>query len=310
MLSELQKKTALAIVNVFETGLPQGDYSQVTLLRGDAGHLTYGRSQTTLASGNLYLLLKAYCDTPDAAFGGEFSAYLARLEDIDLGLDHDTEFRSSLRRAGDDPVMQSVQDSFFDRVYWAPTITSCEFIGIETGLGTAVVYDSRIHGSWHRRRDQTIAQHGDVAAIGEQTWIGGYVEVRRHWLANHANTLLRKTVYRMLAFQRLIDQDNWGLDLPVHVRGARIDEEALLAGATIRASADVAEERLLRLRQPFMQGNDVRDVQTALTKAGIAAEIDGVFGPATAAVVTEFQSKNGIVADGMVGSATRAALGL
>lgn len=26
---------------------------------GDTGHLTYGRAQTTLASGNLYLLLKA-----------------------------------------------------------------------------------------------------------------------------------------------------------------------------------------------------------------------------------------------------------
>ena len=59
-----------------------------------------------------------------------------------------------------------------------------------------------------------------------------------------------------------------------------------------------------------MQGNDVRDVQTALAKAGIAGEIDGVFGPATAAAVSEFQSQNGLVADGMVGPATRAALSL
>ena len=69
MLSDLQKKTAQAIVNVFETSQVLGDYGKVTLLPGDSGHLTYGRSQTTLASGNLFLLINAYCQAGDAAFG-------------------------------------------------------------------------------------------------------------------------------------------------------------------------------------------------------------------------------------------------
>ena len=55
MLTELQKLTAQAIVNVFETGKARGDYGRVSVMRGDTGHLTYGRSQTTLAIGNLYL---------------------------------------------------------------------------------------------------------------------------------------------------------------------------------------------------------------------------------------------------------------
>jgi hypothetical protein len=57
MFTDLQKGAAQAIVNVFKTDAPQGDYASVTLLKGDTGHLTYGRSQTTLASGNLYLLI-------------------------------------------------------------------------------------------------------------------------------------------------------------------------------------------------------------------------------------------------------------
>ena len=310
MITELQKKTVHAIVNIFETGSAHGDYSQVTLMTGDTGHLTYGRSQTTLASGNLFLLIKAYCEAPDAQFGEALSAFLARLEDLDLSLDHDTTLRSLLREAGGDAVMQSVQDAFFDRVYWAPAITSCEFIGVETALGTAAVYDSRIHGSWHRMRDRTTDQHGALAAIGEPAWIGRYVEVRRHWLANHSNSLLHKTVYRMDAFQTLIGQDGWTLELPLHVRGVRIDEGVLLGGAPVRASAEVAEERLLRLRRPFMQGSDVRDVQAALANAGIAVDTDGVFGPGTENAVREFQAQNGMVADGMVGPGTRAALGL
>ena len=62
MLTILQKKSAQAIVNIFETGKPLGDYASVTVMKGDAGHLTYGRSQTTLVSGNLALLLHAYRD--------------------------------------------------------------------------------------------------------------------------------------------------------------------------------------------------------------------------------------------------------
>src|SRR5215831_16707865 len=67
-ITELQKKTAQTIVNIFETGHVRGDYGMVTLLASDYGHLTYGRSQTTLASGNLFLLIRAYCQAQDAQF--------------------------------------------------------------------------------------------------------------------------------------------------------------------------------------------------------------------------------------------------
>ena len=53
-----QAATIKAIVNFFETGHVLGDYGQVTVLAGDTGHLTFGRSQTTLGSGNLHKLLE------------------------------------------------------------------------------------------------------------------------------------------------------------------------------------------------------------------------------------------------------------
>ncbi|MCX5852459.1 MAG: hypothetical protein NT072_10480 [Deltaproteobacteria bacterium] len=48
MISKIQKKTAQAIVNIFESGRPRGDYGCVTVMAGDTGHLTHGRNQTTL----------------------------------------------------------------------------------------------------------------------------------------------------------------------------------------------------------------------------------------------------------------------
>lgn len=67
-LTNVQKNTCVAIINIFETGEIGGDYSNVTSVEGDPGGLTYGKSQTTLMSGNLHALIESYCFTPGAKF--------------------------------------------------------------------------------------------------------------------------------------------------------------------------------------------------------------------------------------------------
>ena len=310
MVTELQKKAAQSIVNILETGRPRGDYGRVTLLSGDSGHLTYGRSQTTLASGNLYLLIKAYCETAGAEFAIMLSKYLERLADRDTTLDNGTLFHHLLRDAGSDAVMHDVQDKFFDRVYWMPSVQDANAMSISTALGIGVVYDSHVHGSWRRLRNRTNSTHDSVNVIGEKAWIQSYVQERRDWLANHSKTILHKTVYRMDAFRQLIDAANWELALPFRVMGALIDEDVLLGTTPIRASAWDEDERTLLLRTPNMQGNDVRAVQQALVDAGFTVSVDGIFGPKTAKVVKQFQQKKNLKADGIVGPATRSALGL
>lgn len=310
MLTDLQKGAVQAIVNIFETGAPLGDYASVTLLKGDTGHLTYGRSQTTLASGNLYLLIKDYVDTDGAAFGAALQPYLGRLDAIDLSLDDDADFHALLRSAGDDPVMRRIQDAFFDRVFWVPAVRSAAYIGSDMALGMAVIYDSRIHGSWHAIRDRVIKQYGALSDLGEKTWMWRYVAYRRNWLATHSNTLLRRTVYRMDSVQTLMAEEKWDLSLPFSVRGITIDRSVLTGGPAIRVSAEKTPPRLLRLRKPPMRGDDVRAVQKALSSFARTLQDDGVFGRETEKAVTRFQKKNGLTADGIVGPATRAALGI
>jgi chitosanase len=309
MKTELKKRIAQAIVNIFETGKLSGEYGMVTLLPGDPGHLTYGRSQTTLASGNLYLLVKAYTENEEAELGGELAGYLTRLANRDTTLDQDARLRRLLQNAGDDSVMQDVQDAFFDRIYWAPSLAAADATGISTGLGVSVVYDSKIHGSWIRMRDRTIDRYGGVEEIGEKKWVAKYVDTRKDWLANHSIKILNKTIYRMEAFQRLIDQEKWGLELPFTVRGIRIDED-VLGGRPIRVSAIDAEERLLFLRTPYMRGEDVRAVQQTLKNDGFEIEVDGIWGPGTDKAVRTFQQRVGLTVDGIAGPATLAALGV
>jgi len=308
-LTDLQKRTAQAIVNVFETGSPAGDYAAVTVLPGDGGHLTYGRAQTTLASGNLHLLIEAYCAAPDAALADELRPYLPRMRAVDLALDHDLRLHGLLEQAGRDPAMRDVQDAFFDRVFWTPAARAARDLGLVDPLAAAVVYDSKVHGSWTLVRNRVTAERGRPDALGGRAWIDAYVRARRRWLAEHLNRLLRRTVYRMDAFRTLLEARNWALELPITVRGCLIDA-SVLGGPALRVSAEALDQRALHLSYPPMTGADVEALQRALIARGYGLSADGIFGPRTEGRVREFQVAHGLVADGIAGPATLASLGL
>jgi chitosanase len=237
MLTNLQKITAQAIINVFETGRPAGNYGAVTFRKDDVGCLTFGRAQATLAGGSLALLLKEYCDAPEAALAAELRAYQPRLDARDRSLDTDARFASLLRSAGADPVMRPVEDHFFDLEYWHPAVRAAESLVIPSALGTAVVYDSFIHGAWARLRDATLSRIGPpstpeaaTSAGGEHAWVREYITLRRDWLANHPNPLLRRSVYRMDTFLALAGAANWDLALPLEAHGVTISEATLAGG--------------------------------------------------------------------------------
>ncbi len=309
-IRDIEKKAAKAVVNIFETGVALGDYGKVTVLPGDTGHLTYGRAQTTLASGNLFLLIKRYVNAAGAAFGHHLEPYLQRLRDMDVSLDFDATLKGLLEAAGNDPVMQEEQDRFFDDAYWRPAERAAEALGLTDPLAVAVVYDSHIHGSWSFIKNRTLDRHGTPGAGEGRSWIKHYVTERRDWLASHRNRLLHKTVYRMDTFLALMEAGNWALDLPFVARGVRVDRDVLEAAVPVRATAEDAGLRTLKLTDPPMSGADVRALEEALVASGYAINVDGIFDASLERIVRERQQELGLGVDGMVGPITRAALGL
>jgi chitosanase len=308
MLGDLAKRTAQAIVDVLETGRARGDYGRVTLVAGDKGHLSYGRPQATLASGNLHLLVDAYCRAPRARLAKDLRRYLRKLAARDLALDRDVRLRGLLDAAGDDPVMHDVQDALLDRLWWTPSILAANRVGVSSALGVAVVYDSHVHGSWRAMCDRTDLRYGKASSIGERRWIAAYVSERRAWLSTSPVPPLRKTVYRMDELGRMIAEERWELGLPLVVRGVRIDLVAIEGGDPVRASAELDGERTLLVRSPPLRGPDVAKVQSALRERGIDLRGAGVYDAATARAVRAFQKKAGLFVDGIVGPATRGAL--
>lgn len=298
MLTTTQKKTAEAIVNIFETGSVLGDYGNVTVIPGDTGHLTYGRSQTTLGSGNLHKLLKQYCDSPVARFGDDLLPFLPRFANKDERLDAESHVKNILRAAADDKNMRDIQDVFFDKTYWQPAEQVALQLGITTPLGITVVYDSMVHGSGALIRDKTNQAIGTLAQVGERKWISTYVQIRHGWLANHARDDLRPTVYRMDAFDRLIELDQWELELPLVVRGREISSLTLSAAPTGCYDGPQPGSRPLALQTPLLRGLDVRLVQLGLSKSGMKIVADGVFGKGSLAAVMAFQTTTHLPATG------------
>lgn len=262
----------------------------VTLIEGDTGHLTYGRSQTTLGSGNLHLLLKEYINNPGARFRNALAPFLGRFASRDFSLDHERHLHNILRTSADDPVMRETQDVFFDERYLKPALNRSKQLEINTPLGIAILYDSEVPGSWALIRNRTNEQFGSIGNIGEQQWIKAYVQTRRHWLSTHSRADLRPTAYRMDAFQRLIEQNLWGLELPLIVRGKEISLGTLSGTPKGCYDAPIPGSRPLALQSPVFRGLDVRLMQLGLSKAGIDVIADGVFGNASANAIRTYQT--------------------
>lgn len=81
--------------------------------------------------------------------------------------------------------------------------------------------------------------------------------------------------------------------------------------ATLKGVDEVAEDRVLKYTQPYMRGDDVRQVQNRLIALGYGVGskgADGVFGQNTLWAVNAFQTERGLPVDGIVGASTLAAL--
>jgi chitosanase len=269
------------------------------VLPGDNGHLSFGRSQLSLGSGNLAKLIDAYCKNPGARFGARLSPFLRDLSDRNTSLDSNTKLHNLLRATADDPVMRDTQDSYFDRGFWQQAAQEAARRDIRSALGVATVYDSWVQGAWSLMRDRTVDNHGSVASLGEQAWIAAYLATRRQWLDENPNPILRKTVYRMDALGALARQAQWSLNLPLLVRDQEISVAALAAHPSDCYDGPAPGSRALAVTAPFARGLDVRLLQLGLSDANLDIKADGVFGAGSAESVKQYQRDNDLAVTGV-----------
>ena len=299
-LTFLQTRTAQAIICVFETGHPQPNYGSVTCLPGDYGQLSYGRAQFTLASGALYLLIKNFTAQ---ATDHPLAAYLPQFAEADNALNYDLKLRTILQDAAHDPSMRKAQDQLATRLYWNPALNEAEKLHLDDPLAITIVYDSIVHGSWQSMRARTIEKHGPPQNIGARNWALAYIKERRAWLIGHKNKLLHHTAYRMRALKRLAEHGHWNLQLPLSVRGLTLDRAAICQLPPQPLSAQ--QKPLIRLTAPPLQSPEIAQIAQL-----IGAREQNIFDQQMETQIKKFQTEHGLAVDGIIGPATRMALGL
>lgn len=215
------KLKALAIVRVFETSRPFGDYAACVVLDDGAG-ISYGICQFTHRSGSLAEVVDRYLEN-----GGKVGVAIMTASRSALGdtspkaitrLAANTAFRNALRAAAVTREMKSAQEAVAFNRYLAPSIALCAKFGFTRPLSLAVVYDSLVHGSFYR-----VARGVDADRSDERAWITAYVRRRDAWLASYPR--LTVTRYRTRFFLNQIAVSNWELRLPLNVHGVRLSSE-------------------------------------------------------------------------------------
>ncbi|MEP6848636.1 MAG: chitosanase, partial [Acidobacteriota bacterium] len=155
---ETDKKKALAIVRVFETGKAAGGYTAVAVLDDGAG-VSYGVNQFTHRSGSLLRVIEKYLARGSNVGRAVLEANLGSLRRTTVAairiLADNTAFKNALRAAAITPEMRAAQDAAAEELYLKPAIDACEEMGFTMPLSLAVIYDSINHGGWERIRDLT-----------------------------------------------------------------------------------------------------------------------------------------------------------
>lgn len=226
MITPKNKTKIIRVVNVFETGRPEGKYDSVVLYKDGSNkirQITFGRSQTT-EYGNLKRLIEKYISM-NGKFANDFISYVNKIGTVPLT--DDQSFISLLKTSAcQDEIMRQCQDDFFNSYYfyyYQPAYIWFNGHGFQAPLSLLVIYDSFIHsGSILNFLRQRFSEKPPVNGGNENNWIIQYVNVRHDWLANYPNRILRKTVYRTACFQEQIKNNNWQLEQPVNANGVMI----------------------------------------------------------------------------------------
>lgn len=223
-LGASQKRLIERVINVFETGTPDGSYGAISIYHDgphDIRQITYGRSQTT-EYGNLRELVRDYVSAA-GTFSAALQPFAERVGTVSL-TDNDA-FKNLLRRAGrEDPVMRNVQDRFFEKRYFQPAMKWADQNGFVLPLSALVIYDSFIHSGqilWPIRN--MFPESPPAGGGNEKAWTTAYVKARTKWLKSHHRPPVRLTIYRMKCFQREIDRNNWDLrQVPLNANGTLV----------------------------------------------------------------------------------------
>lgn len=215
------KELIIKILNCFETGKPETDFSSIFIYRDGPNktrQLTLGRGY--VESGSLWDVFIKYKE-----LGGKNADSLLsrRSEKGKETLPDNKEYINLIISSAKEESFRKAQDQVFDILYWNKGLDYFNKYGFTLPLSLAVIQDSILHsGSILKFLVNKFDEKKPSDGGSEKVWIKSYIEARQTWLTNHSK-LLANTAYRTKFFLKEIEKGNWNLDkLPIYPNGIKI----------------------------------------------------------------------------------------
>lgn len=212
---ERVKKASFAITSTFE-GTGYAAYNNY-----DAGIISYGIIQFTMAAGSLITVMEKYLARSNSTTATQLSGYLERMRGRDESLRQDKTLKNLLIAAANEPEMQQSQDEVATINYWDKVVDG--YItprGLKTPLAYALLFDMGVNfGTGHgfvRLAEERLGvpsrSRPGENGITEQQLIAMVAELRRdsHYRQAERDNLPGLKV-RGDFWMNLVSQGDWDL---------------------------------------------------------------------------------------------------
>jgi chitosanase len=225
-----EKEMIDTLTGIFEGGSYCALADSPTDIRGG---LSFGKHQVSEIQGTLLTLLKNYVTKPGAgeASVATLNSHIALFNSAGTRYTGTTAqrdaFKRALKAACTDPVMQKVQDEYFDNVYYTPAMRNAVDFGIQTALGRSMFYDIAIQAGPKRLTFYSAALSRWTAenpgtAPDEKTFLRYVNAARRSAMRKSTSRDYQASVYRPDEYDKLLEQGNLNLTSDFLFRGCSI----------------------------------------------------------------------------------------
>lgn len=134
------RSLAFMITSTFE-GTGYASYNNF-----DAGIVSYGFIQFTLASGSLWRVIDIYMRRANSPLTDQFRQYMGRIQQRDPSLRHDVQFRDLLLNAAKERPMQIAQEQVATEGYWQAVVDGyIVHRELQMPLSWALLFDMGVH---------------------------------------------------------------------------------------------------------------------------------------------------------------------
>lgn len=207
------RQAAFAITAAWEGG------SYAAYNNYDAGIVSYGIIQFTLASGSLFTVVDEYLKRASSPRAEALCVYHTPIHNKEASLRENQGLRQALVNAAQDPLMQQVQDEQMAIRYWTPVYENfIQARGLRYPLSYALLFDMGVqHGTGHgfvRKADRELGvperSRPHENGITEKQLISKVIELRQSRLREIAAEQNLPGVARRGDFwMELLQHDDW-----------------------------------------------------------------------------------------------------